>query len=96
MGSTDQFVMRLDKLRQFIPALDWTAEDLTNMYEIRSSFAHGRGGHIDTLNREPRRLYLKADVGLREILCTAIHQKQIAEIFASDTSIRSYLGFRDQ
>ena len=92
--TTDQFVNRLFRLREFVPALRWSKADLAGIYELRSAFVHARGGEINAFRGTPRRLYRIAERGLRLILQAAILQPLVAEIFASDASIRTTLGFR--
>ena len=92
--STDQFVNRLFRLREFVPTLRWSRADLVAIYELRSAFAHGRGAEINVMRGRPRRLYSTAERGLRLILQAAILKPSVAEIFGSDVSIKTTLGFR--
>jgi hypothetical protein len=92
--STDQFVNRLFRLREFVPSLHWSRADLAAIYELRSAFVHGRASGINALRGEPRRLYRVAERGLRFILQAAILKPSVAEIFVSDASIKTTLGFR--
>ena len=93
LGSTDQFCLRLSKLQSMLRTPLWTEPDLLQIYDLRSSFAHGRGGNVDSLRGEPLRLYSAVEHGLRTILRVAILKPHVAEIFASDVSIRATLGF---
>jgi len=92
LSSTDQFCVRLAKLQDFAKASLWSSEDLREIYELRSSFAHGRGGEIDTMNGKPLRLYELAEDGLRRILRSTIERSVLADIFRTDVSVRSALG----
>lgn len=92
--STDQFVSRLFRLRESVSALHWSRADLAAIYELRSAFVHGRAGGINALRGEPRRHYSTAERALRLILQAAILNPSVAEIFASDASIKTTLGFR--
>lgn len=93
MGATEQFCRRLGKLQDMMRQNLWKPDELAAIYDLRSSFAHGRGGHIDAMNGEPLRLYELAESGLRAVLRTAISETTIADIFRDDTSIRVTLGF---
>lgn len=93
--STEQFVRRLSKLQEFVPHLRWTQKDLTAIYELRSAFVHATGGEFDALRGRPARLYRLAERGMRLILQAAILRPAVADLFISDGSIRTALGFRD-
>jgi hypothetical protein len=92
--STDQFVHRLFRLSEFVPTLHWSRADLAAIYELRSAFVHGQALKINVMRGKPRRLYSTAERGLRLILRAAILKPSVAEIFASDASIKTTLGFR--
>jgi len=93
LGSTDQFCLRLEKLQDLMRERLWSTDELQAIYDLRSSFAHGRGGSVDALKGEPLRLYEVAENGLRRILRRAIAHPAIADVFRTDTSIRTTLYF---
>jgi len=93
LGSTEQFCQRLEKLQDLIKECLWSADDLSAIYDLRSSFAHGRGGEVDALNGEPLRLYEVAQCGLATILRSCILKQAVADIFRTDSSIRTALHF---
>ncbi len=92
MGSTVQFVTRLFRLTQFVSSLGWTARDLETIYALRSGLVHGIGQGADALRPEARRLYMLAEYGLRRIIRSAIARREIAEIFQTATTVRTFLG----
>lgn len=92
MGSTDQFVERLFRLRQFVPSLRWTKAQLLDFYDHRSQLVHGRGGGHLVLTAKGRATVLAVELGYREVVKRCIHSKHVAEIFESESSVRTALG----
>jgi hypothetical protein len=88
----DQFVTRMAKLREFVPALLWSEEDLDAIYDRRNQTMHG--GDVRSLfavdDFPP--LYWKAETGFRAILSAAILDRNISDIFVTDAGVRVALG----
>ena len=93
MGSTEQFVQRLLRLRQFVPELHWTERQLSDVYDHRSRLVHGRGGGDAVLNPQGRAVVRALEHGYRAIVRKCIYSQAVADVFASDASIRATLGF---
>jgi len=91
MAVTEQFVLRLDRLAQRFPAIDWDKDYLRDAYEHRSSFAHG-GGLGAMTEQGSIAMYSRMEKGLREILREAILNPASAAIFANDGDIRAALN----
>lgn len=91
-GSTQQFVNRLWKLAEYVPGLRWTKFQLSEAYELRSSFVHGIGIGMDALQSRQLKSYLRLENGLRRILVRCIHKPTVAAMFADDASVRLHLG----
>ena len=93
LGSTDQFCLRLGKLQDLMKERLWSEDDLLATYDLRSSFAHGRGGGVDAMSGKALRLYELAQTGLATILRRCILQDAVADILRTDASIRTGLHF---
>jgi hypothetical protein len=93
LGSTDQFVMRLDKLRGLVPGVKWRKSDLDVFYSHRSQLVHGQGAGRLRFSQRGRAVAARLEYGLRFILRESIHSRHVADIFRSDASVRTTLGF---
>jgi hypothetical protein len=93
LGSTEQFVRRLLKLREFIPSLPWTEQDLSSIYDRRSALVHGVAERTSALEPDDLRLMTLEEEGLRTVLLASIRGPETAAIFETATSVRTYLGF---
>jgi hypothetical protein len=93
MGSTRQFISRMTMLKQFVPGLTWTERDLEDAYDHRSRLVHGLGGGRAILTKRGLKVFLALEGGYREILKKCILTPVVAQIFSSETSIRTTLGF---
>lgn len=93
-GSTDQFVHRLAKLASLVPGLLWTDAELANAYDYRSGLVHGRLPGEAAMQPVARAAYNALENGLRVVLTAAILHPNVADIFRSDSEIRTTLGFR--
>jgi hypothetical protein len=92
LGSTAQFVMRLMRLRELVPDLRWTTEDLEAIYDRRSALVHGVGKSAGEIPDEDRRLIGLQEEGLRAILLAGITRPNLAAVFNSEDSVRTSLG----
>lgn len=92
MQNREQFVVRLRKLRDFVPPLDWTEIDLDTIYDHRNETMHGADVRAVWQCEPFPPLYKKTEAGLRTILTAAILNPEVAAIFGSDGAVRSMLG----
>lgn len=93
LGSTEQFVRRLLKLKEFVKGIAWEEADLREIYDKRSGLVHGVGRGSDALTPESRRMYQLAENALRTIIVDAIYRPAVADMFASKATVRTSLGF---
>lgn len=96
MQSREQFVVRLRRLVDCVPELDWAEEQLSEVYDHRNETMHG--GSVSALwARDPfPPLYQLAEAGLRAILRAAILNRELADVFETDERIRCTLGFQNR
>jgi hypothetical protein len=78
-------------LNALVPGVRWTEDHIMASYEYRSGIAHGLGMGVKGITKKAQSVYLRTERGARRILEAAILDPAIAEIFASDDSIRQWL-----
>lgn len=86
---TRQFIDRLLKLASLV-GIRWTEDELDEVYEHRSGFAHGRGLG-GTSEKRSVDSYLRFEAGVRSILRAAILDPNVAGLFGTDQVIRAHL-----
>lgn len=92
MQNREQFVVRLTKLASLIGEPDWTEAELDATYGHRNETMHGGDIRRLWVTDEFPPLYKKAERSLRAILRAAILRPEIAQLFDSDSEIRTILG----
>jgi hypothetical protein len=83
--STPQFKIRIPLLAKEVGVPLVTTDEASRMYDIRSSFAHGR--NLASLDDESRGLYCKMEALLRRTANRAISDREFAAVFSDETTI---------
>jgi hypothetical protein len=92
MGQREQFVVRLHRLTEHIPKLPWSEDQLDAIYDHRNETMHG--GDISALWRREAfpPVYTMAEGALRLIVREAVLRPALADVFATDDTVRCTLG----
>jgi hypothetical protein len=83
--STAQFTTRIPLLANEVGVPSVTTDEAGQMYNVRSSFAHGE--NLASLDEEYRGLYYKMESLLRRTVDRAIFDREFAAVFSDEATI---------